>query len=153
MQLSLFEEEKQKPTQKEDLRKCKKCKQELPLDQFYIKVKKYGHGNLTHYYSTRCAPCEISTKKTIETLKKSHTKPRHNVCACCGTEASSLDAQGGKTSFKPNRFLVLDHCHETEQFRGWICQRCNVGLGGLGDNVEGLEKGLKYLRKFEDTIK
>ena len=40
----------------------------------------------------------------------------------------------------------LDHCHETGEFRGWLCKKCNTGLGNLGDNLESLERAVTYLR-------
>jgi len=43
----------------------------------------------------------------------------------------------------------LDHCHDTDVFRGWLCHRCNVGIGFLGDTLEGLNKAIAYLEKFE----
>jgi hypothetical protein len=43
--------------------------------------------------------------------------------------------------------LHFDHCHETGLFRGWLCSKCNSGLGLLGDNEEALERALRYLRK------
>jgi len=42
--------------------------------------------------------------------------------------------------------LNLDHCHETNTFRGWLCYNCNVGLGKLKDSIEMLERGIKYLK-------
>ena len=42
--------------------------------------------------------------------------------------------------------LRVDHCHETGRVRGFICTPCNTGLGKLGDNIEGLERALGYLR-------
>tara|TARA_R100000773_G_C4156599_1_gene76293 strand:+ start:287 stop:562 length:276 start_codon:yes stop_codon:yes gene_type:complete len=41
----------------------------------------------------------------------------------------------------------LDHCHETGDFRGWLCKKCNTGLGLLGDNVTELSRAIKYLSK------
>ena len=41
----------------------------------------------------------------------------------------------------------LDHDHETGKIRGVLCQPCNTGLGKLGDNIEGLEIALKYLKE------
>ena len=41
---------------------------------------------------------------------------------------------------------VLDHCHETLKFRGWLCNSCNIGLGKLKDSIEMLERGIKYLK-------
>ena len=45
---------------------------------------------------------------------------------------------------------MLDHCHETNQFRGWICRNCNTGIGNLGDNVEGLENAIRYLKRNKE---
>lgn len=41
----------------------------------------------------------------------------------------------------------LDHDHTTGKFRGWLCNRCNLGLGNLGDTIAGLERALAYLRR------
>ena len=40
----------------------------------------------------------------------------------------------------------LDHNHKTGTFRGWLCSRCNSGLGWLGDSVSTLKRGVKYLQ-------
>jgi len=48
-----------------------------------------------------------------------------------------------------NKPLRIDHCHDTGLIRGLLCNACNVGLGGLGDTIEGLEKAIAYLRKYE----
>lgn len=41
----------------------------------------------------------------------------------------------------------LDHCHATGKFRGWLCNRCNLALGHLGDSIAGLERAIAYLRR------
>lgn len=41
--------------------------------------------------------------------------------------------------------LHIDHDHETNKVRGLLCMQCNVGLGMLGDNKEGLNRALAYL--------
>ena len=64
--------------------------------------------------------------------------PTHGIttaCECCG-------GPPGKKG------LVLDHCHTTKEFRGWICTKCNLGLGALGDTAEGLCKALNYIAKY-----
>ena len=43
--------------------------------------------------------------------------------------------------------LCYDHCHVTMAFRGVLCYNCNLALGKLGDNEEGLARALEYLRK------
>ena len=45
--------------------------------------------------------------------------------------------------------LVVDHDHETGQVRGLLCNKCNQGLGLLGDNEEALRKALSYLQGGE----
>ena len=62
------------------------------------------------------------------------TRPMPATCECCG-----------KTS--RNRALHLDHCHETGKFRGWLCVKCNTGVGSLGDNVSGLQTAISYLKR------
>jgi transposase len=42
-----------------------------------------------------------------------------------------------------NRKLGLEHNHQTGEFRGWACNRCNVKLAQLGDDVEALRAYLK----------
>lgn len=41
--------------------------------------------------------------------------------------------------------LVVDHCHTTGEVRGLLCDRCNVGLGCMGDNIERLMRAADYL--------
>jgi hypothetical protein len=51
-------------------------------------------------------------------------------CAICGTK----------------KHLHVDHDHKTGLFRGILCSKHNNGLGFLGDDIEGLEAALEYLR-------
>lgn len=41
--------------------------------------------------------------------------------------------------------LVWDHCHVSEKFRGWICNRCNLALGQVKDDPEVLRALIAYL--------
>jgi len=43
--------------------------------------------------------------------------------------------------------IHLDHDHTTGKFRGWLCNRCNLGIGSLGDCMEGLESAISYLQR------
>ena len=45
--------------------------------------------------------------------------------------------------------MCFDHSTATSRFRGWICKRCNVGLGNFGDSVETIQSALDYLKKNE----
>jgi len=64
-----------------------------------------------------------------------------------------LEAQGGLCFIcrKPppdKRHLALDHDHETDQIRGYLCWNCNLGLGHFKDNEELLQRAIEYLRAF-----
>jgi hypothetical protein len=40
----------------------------------------------------------------------------------------------------------LDYHYASGIFRGWLCNRCNAGIGMLQDDPERLEKAAAYLR-------
>ena len=72
---------------------------------------------------------------------KEPTRARPDFCECCGKPPDGKYFTGGK------RELNYDHCHETNEFRGWLCWSCNTAIGKLGDNVTGVQKALDYLIK------
>lgn len=43
--------------------------------------------------------------------------------------------------------LVWDHCHKSGEFRGWLCNRCNSGLGHFRDSELLLASAIKYLNR------
>jgi len=43
--------------------------------------------------------------------------------------------------------IAYDHCHKTGKFRGWLCMKCNTALGLVNDDIELLQKMIKYLSK------
>lgn len=65
------------------------------------------------------------------------TRPPPDSCECCGAKFEATPFKG------PH----LDHCHATGKFRGWICGKCNRGLGGLGDTLEALTRAVNYLER------
>jgi Recombination endonuclease VII len=67
------------------------------------------------------------------------TRPCPEHCELCG----------GLPRGKP--VLVLDHCHATGEFRGWLCSPCNLSLGHLGDTIEGLQRAAKYLARNDPS--
>jgi SNF2 family DNA or RNA helicase len=46
--------------------------------------------------------------------------------------------------------LDVDHDHATDKVRGLLCQKCNKGIGLLGDSPEILQKAIEYLSKTKD---
>ena len=107
---------------------CNNCNIRKPVQDFY--KDRDGH----------CMNCKICKDKINKITKNLHkTAPqRPQACECCG-----------KVSDSP---LVLDHDHETGKFRGWICIKCNLGLGRLGDTIESLMRAVEYLKKSASRI-
>jgi len=120
------------------LRTCIKCNIDKQIDEFHP----HGSGGLGGYDS-RCKQCKSKACSITYKLKKQFPKPKNAVCECCGSKGSVTH---GKRKFDG---IVLDHCHETHTFRGWICQNCNRGIGCLGDNIDGLKRAIKYLQAAE----
>ena len=62
-------------------------------------------------------------------------------CPIC--KGSEEDVKGrGNTK---NGSWVLDHDHEQETFRGWLCHKCNRALGGFDDDTDKLTAAIEYL--------
>lgn len=50
-----------------------------------------------------------------------------------------------KTPEENKKALAVDHCHKTGKIRGLLCSKCNLGLGLFNDNVNIMEKAIKYI--------
>jgi hypothetical protein len=67
-----------------------------------------------------------------------------------------LEVQGGKcaiclsTECKSGYAFAVDHCHTTGAIRGLLCRDCNTSLGKFNDNIETLQRAVKYLRSFKE---
>lgn len=61
------------------------------------------------------------------------------------------DDQGGMCGIcrqllsKESRYVVVDHCHETNRIRGLLCISCNTGLGMFKDKIWILKQAIDYL--------
>ena len=134
MQGELFEFEDPKASwDTYDGMECPTCKETKPLSEYYVRPD--GRNNGSH---RNCKDCYKENNNVVYVLRKENPYPYENpVCECCGIESHS-------------EVLCLDHCHIEKVFRGWLCRSCNTGIGSLGDDIEGLEKGLTYLKGHYD---
>lgn len=118
-----------------ETRICILCYQEKDITEFEITTQ----TRKKVYRKSGCRAC-IKTRRIVEkNLQKLYgrTRPIGTPCDNCG---------------KTNMRLSLDHCHDTGDFRGWLCQPCNTSIGVLGDDIEGLKKALGYLERAKDGI-
>ena len=103
---------------------CRICNEEKTLERFG------KHTHTSDGLDSRCKDCISKDKKIRYHLLKEYEHTRPEVCDSCGK--------------KHRKTLVLDHDHETGEFNGWLCDDCNVGIGRLGDTLDGLMKAVKY---------
>ena len=78
-----------------------------------------------------CNQARIRAKKYGITFEEALAVPER--CYSCGKK----------------RKLDADHNHRTGKFRGWLCHRCNRGLGFFDDNVKMMRKAIKYLELYD----
>jgi hypothetical protein len=140
MQLSLFDnEEKSVEAENCNYRKCKVCKEKLPLTNEYFHFAARGGVGYTQHLKGICRECDDKHRNIRTHLRQKHMKDYPENCTCCGRHVSET-----------KRGFQCDHCYVTGSFRGWICEQCNKGIGNLGETVEGLEKALAYLKRHYD---
>ena len=131
---------------------CRVCEKWKPLSQYYKDV------TTPDKYSYVCKTCEKTEKDKYRqkhrllcsTRVKKHKLAKYNLtlqdydqvrkkqknkCAICG-------GVNGR-----ERRLCIDHNHKTNQLRGLLCDKCNVGLGCFNDDLFLLNKALQYLQK------
>lgn len=58
-----------------------------------------------------------------------------NCCEICGKPSTEERFQR----------LCLDHCHSSGKLRGFLCAKCNSGLGMFKDDISLLLNAVKYL--------
>jgi hypothetical protein len=69
------------------------------------------------------------------------TRSKPITCECCGGQMGKIH----------DTRAVVDHDHTTGKFRGWLCNRCNLAIGRLGDNIAGIKRALAYLIRAEEA--
>lgn len=104
-------------------KRCRLCGVDKPYSEFHKKRSDLDR------HDSRCKECKRVYRSALTQVKiDAPSKP--DTCQCCGKETTKL---------------VVDHCHQSNAFRGWICGECNTSIGKLGDNLAGILKAALYL--------
>ena len=104
------------PSKIEGNRICIECDRDLPIEEFYYESRR------SEGFRCRCETCHKLYIKvvpygiTVREYREAESRQK-NACAIC----------------KRKMALVIDHCHESGEFRGLLCHRCNIGLAILDD--------------------
>ena len=107
-------------------------------------IKIYLH----EYYIT-------NPEKIMSNSRKHHLRKAYNMTE--GDYEALLEKQKHRcascsvTQIEINAKLVIDHCHSSGRIRGLLCRECNLGIGGLGDNLKGVLQGALYLAQFNKS--
>lgn len=120
-------------------KKCGMCHVEKPHGAF-------GRDGGANYLRYECKECAKKQSRLLKKIKRSVLPPpKDHKCPIC--KRTEQEARGH--NIKGRQIWCADHDHESDQFRGWICHKCNLGLGNFADNKERLQAAVKYLENHE----
>ena len=131
---------------------CTLCSKVKSLQEFH------RHPQTQDGRKTRCRDCqkiymneyrsrpEVSLRKRQLHLKNSYNLTveqwdimyinQKGKCLICNKHSTTL-----------SKNLRVDHCHETGEVRGLLCDGCNTGIGLLEENTDTLRGAIAYLNK------
>ena len=145
-QLTLFEMETTRKNIDDGL-ECINCGVVQPVENY---VSVYVKGNKTGEIKRTCRSCKKGHMRVLTKLRQENAYPDEDYkCPICERDMAEV----GRLGQPRLQMWVLDHCHDTETFRGWICGNCNTGIGGLKDNIDRVSNALKYLKKHKDSLR
>ncbi len=106
------------------LKECRNCKEQKLIEDFPLfSTKEAGRKNT-------CKNCTYKLSEIRRHLKSKNPPPPPGNCPICNFFTDSW---------------ILDHCHFSNCFRGYICNSCNLGLGRFNDDIDILKKAIDYL--------
>jgi hypothetical protein len=134
---------------------CTKCGIGKPISAFYTH-KSCAGGHRPECKACCNAACKVRLANDPLLNRRSHLKRKFGIdhkryeeilasqgggCAICGSAKS-----------RNGQMLHIDHDHVTGEIRGVLCDKCNRGIGLLGDSAERLEAARNYLDKRKTTV-
>lgn len=67
---------------------------------------------------------------------------QNGVCAIC-TNPETKKIKGKVCN------LHVDHDHETNEIRGLLCGKCNLGIGAFNDDVHIMQRAIEYILRYK----
>jgi len=133
---------------------CSSCNTRKDNVEFSWYANRFTKDGYRLRVNTYCDTCSTRISKELSNVKKAilknHPRPAYGEkCAICTkpvykNKASVPDGIDGTWGWQ------CDHDHDTGEFRGWLCKKCNTGMGALGDNLESMLRAVQYLAKQDD---
>lgn len=119
---------------------CIRCSVEQPIENFY-KNKATKDGK--HYYCKDCVQIDNKKRVGVKREKIGNHDPRPSSLEW----AQTIIKQDGKCALcdEETKRLVADHNHETKEFRGALCDSCNIRLAKLEREEDWTRRAYFYL--------
>ena len=106
----------------------------------------------------RCKECGEFRHYTDFPLFSTVGAGRKNTCKVCSKQQATVRRRLRRQNPPPSSpgncpscgrhttKWVLDHCHDTDKFRGYICDSCNVAFGKFADDPIIMHRSLTWLQ-------
>lgn len=155
------------------MKTCKRCEQEKPLSEFYVRKSPPHAGRPMSY----CKPCwgamererrdrnpehiralaRARVKRSrLRNLEKYRERDRRYALARkyglkAGEYEAMLKAQKGvcaicRKACPSGKSLAVDHDHESGAVRALLCIKCNQGIGQFDHDPRLLRAAIRYLK-------
>lgn len=139
-------------------KRCNTCKEELPVDRFYLRSD-------TKKYRSDCKDCHNAKAanrwKSDESFRqrgkaRSRAHALQTFYGITEAEYEQMYAkQNGSCAIcgctQPDTRFCVDHCHTTGAVRGLLCNDCNTTLGKFNDDIERFYKAIAYLQASKSS--
>lgn len=123
---------------------CSKCAKKLSAAS-----KKRQWDNVSN---GRCKVCGDDSNGKTMCEKHSELKEENRILHKYGLTKEQLSEKKRQKKCeicgRSDKRLVIDHCHSTGEFRGMLCDKCNVGLHFIEDKKYG-DIAREYIAKHE----
>jgi len=119
---------------------------EVDKEKPHSRCSKCGDSFLKVQNRPYCKPCLKGYTAELYALKQKYPYPDlDHCCDICGTAGHDLRSDFGKGGSRKTVWR-LDHDHSTGEFRGFLCQRCNSGIGKMQDDPAIMLRAIAYLK-------
>jgi hypothetical protein len=127
------------------LKKCIKCELEKPMSRF---ATRENLRSCKSSYRSECRDCSKDKSSVRKLLEKNHPRPinKDYHCPICDMTEKELKKND---RWSDRSVWCIDHDHITLEFRGWICNNCNIAIGRLHDDYNIALRAYNYLYNFK----
>jgi Recombination endonuclease VII len=135
------------------MKTCKICGLEKSLTKF----RSYRTKTKGFVHRDECQECKYKYEKRRKASNPDSVKSwwLHKKFNMTLVQYKELEkSQGGVCAIcsksQNNKCLAVDHDHQTGKIRALLCDKCNRGIGLLGDSSTIISRALEYVKKHSN---